>query len=176
MLSKLLTFLILCTSISVFFAVNSDAGPPVPIEGACCINVPSGECITADSEPQCNMQGGFFFASETCAENPCDEPTDSTGDCCVDSTAGGMPTFTTGCNNSECELAVCQEDAFCCLVFWDNQCVDEAQQLCGSLCPGGTPGPQFVVPTMGQWGMITVTVLLGFFAVITLRRKKQDNS
>ena len=164
MVNKLLSLFVLCISFSVFLAVNSDAGVPSPMEGACCINVPSGECITADSEPECNMEGGFFFASSTCAENPCDEPTDSTGDCCVDSTAG---------NNSGCEIAVCQEEAFCCLVFWDDSCVEKAQQLCGSTCNGETPGPQVIVPTMGQWGVVITTILLGIFALIELRKRKQ---
>jgi len=170
MVSKLLSIFVLCGLFFVLFAVNSNAGTL----GACCVNVPSGECIFANNESECNMGGGFFFASSTCDENPCDEPIDGTGDCCMDSTSGDMPTFTTGCNNSECELAVCQEEAFCCLVFWDDTCVDKAEQLCGNLCSGETPGPQVIVPTMGQWGIIISIALLGFFAVFVLRKRKHN--
>jgi len=32
-------------------------------------------------------------------------------------------------------------------------------------------GPIVIIPTMGQWGMIIATILLGFFAVFALRKR-----
>ena len=32
-----------------------------------------------------------------------------------------------------------------------------------------TTGPVTIIPTMGQWGMIIATILLGFFAVFAIR-------
>ena len=32
-------------------------------------------------------------------------------------------------------------------------------------------GPLVIIPTMGQWGMIIATILLGFFAIAALRRR-----
>lgn len=66
------------------------------------------------------------------------------GDCCV---ANGSP----GCNDEECEDIICSSDPFCCSTEWDENCADEASQLCEQCnfgCPGlgtcytpnGTPG------------------------------------
>jgi len=43
-------------------------------------------------------------------------------------------------------------------------------------CNGSTPTPEpiVIIPTMGQWGMIIATILLGFFAIIRLRRIKDS--
>ncbi|HSG30320.1 MAG TPA: IPTL-CTERM sorting domain-containing protein [Thermodesulfobacteriota bacterium] len=37
-----------------------------------------------------------------------------------------------------------------------------------------TTGPITIIPTMGQWGIVIATILLGFFAVIRLRRVKDS--
>lgn len=44
---------------------------------------------------------------------------------------------------------------------------------CGDFCADSCPstGPVSIVPTMGQWGMIMAAILLGFFAVLKLRRR-----
>ena len=51
------------------------------------------------------------------------------GDCLI---ANGTP----GCENSDCEAAVCAVDPFCCNVFWDGLCAFEADSICvdGGLC------------------------------------------
>ena len=41
---------------------------------------------------------------------------------------------------------------------------------CGVVTPPS--GPVVVIPTMGQWGMVIASVILGFFAIIRLRRIK----
>jgi len=41
-------------------------------------------------------------------------------------------------------------------------------------CPAPLPeGPLVIIPTMNQWGIIIATILLGFFAVIALRRRTE---
>ena len=45
------------------------------------------------------------------------------GDCLE---ANGTP----GCENGECEAAVCAVDPFCCDVFWDGICAAEAADIC----------------------------------------------
>jgi len=35
-------------------------------------------------------------------------------------------------------------------------------------------GPIVIIPTMGQWGMVIASVILGFFAIIRLRRVKDS--
>jgi len=39
-----------------------------------------------------------------------------------------------GC--SPCAATVCEVDSFCCEVFWDRICVQEAEALCGDTCTG----------------------------------------
>jgi hypothetical protein len=38
-------------------------------------------------------------------------------------------------NCGMCESTVCTQDPFCCNVFWDGICVQEANQLCNAMCP-----------------------------------------
>ena len=71
-------------------------------------------------------------------------------------------------------------DGACCLP--DGSCEDGtsiscaadfqgAQTNCSSVeCP--QPAPTVIVPTMGQWGMIFSALLLGFYAVFRLRKRK----
>jgi len=42
-----------------------------------------------------------------------------------------------GCDDPECQAAVCAVDSFCCAVQWDSICAGEAQAMCGDLCGGG---------------------------------------
>jgi hypothetical protein len=50
--------------------------------------------------------------------------TQSCGDC---TEAHGTP----GCENGQCEAAVCAVDPFCCNVAWDGLCAAEAADICG---------------------------------------------
>jgi len=54
------------------------------------------------------------------------------------------------CGPASCALDVCSVDPFCCAVSWDALCADEAEYLCGNLCPtidaGPLPIPPDVVP------------------------------
>ena len=40
--------------------------------------------------------------------------------------------------------------------------------------PEPPSGPIVIIPTMGQWGMIIALIILGFFAVIALRRRTES--
>ena len=44
---------------------------------------------------------------------------------------------------------------------------------CGTVCADSCPttGPVTIIPTMGQWGMIFASIILGIFAVVALRRR-----
>lgn len=56
------------------------------------------------------------------------------GDCCV---ANPTP----GCEDSTCCDAVCSLDLFCCMVEWDQFCVEAAFDGCGALCAGVSSVP-----------------------------------
>lgn len=49
---------------------------------------------------------------------------------------------TPGCDDPDCQAAVCAQDAFCCDVQWDGLCSGAAAQLCGKLCTSGGPTTQ----------------------------------
>ena len=66
-------------------------------------------------------------ASGQCVEGPCDEP------------HGGL-----GCVVDECCEAVCDVDANCCSIGWDEFCATIADEICAGLaCPGAQPCDQF---------------------------------
>lgn len=46
-------------------------------------------------------------------------------------------------------------------------------QFCADECPP-EPGTTVIVPTMGQWAMIITALILGFYAVLRLRRKTES--
>jgi len=50
-------------------------------------------------------------------------------------------------------------------VTGDNEQLEE--------CKASPSGPIAIIPTMGQWGMIFATIILGIFAVVALRRRIQ---
>jgi hypothetical protein len=57
-----------------------------------------------------------------------DCPEGGGSDCCI-------PNGTPGCDDPECEAAVCAVDPFCCDVSWDGICADQAADLC-AVCAG----------------------------------------
>ena len=66
-------------------------------------------------------------ASGQCLDGPCDEP------------HGGL-----GCIVDECCEAVCDVDANCCSIGWDEFCATIADEICAGLaCPGAQPCDQF---------------------------------
>ncbi len=74
----------------------------------------------------CNVAWDGICANEalelcpnTCGGDP--------SNCCL--AHGGL-----GCDDPDCQAAVCAVDPFCCQVAWDQICADEAHQFCGGLC------------------------------------------
>ena len=76
-----------------------------------------------------------------------------------------------------------------CLTIWDDgsgpgtwndrDCVEPLASCIIEYEPtaNGTPppsGPIVIIPTMGQWGMIVATILLGFLAVFSIRRRTES--
>ena len=75
------------------------------------------------------------------------------------------------CNTSPCVDQVDCEDIVRCAIGGDSSKL--ACSWCGTFCADSCPttGPVTIIPTMGQWGMIIATILLGFFAVFAIRRR-----
>jgi hypothetical protein len=61
---------------------------------------------------------------------------------CPESTHGCFATGEPGCTDTDCCIAVCGADPFCCNAAWDNSCVNLAFTICGAppcdfTCPPG---------------------------------------
>ncbi|MFO0829475.1 MAG: hypothetical protein U0572_15160 [Phycisphaerales bacterium] len=89
-------------------------GPP-----ACTFSCPPG--ATPEGEP-CgqDLNGG------------CNVPIVGSSTCCSAHPTGG-------CDNFECELAVCSVESFCCDIEWDSFCVQLALNNCPETCSLGDP-------------------------------------
>lgn len=110
-----------------------------PGEGDCCEDNNSPGCEDADvQECVCGMDA-FCCDTEwdnTCAgiaDNSCDADcgggdSGGGGDCCTVQTGPG-------CNDSDIQSCVCDDDAFCCSDAWDVVCVGKVGSLlCGPSC------------------------------------------
>jgi hypothetical protein len=107
-----------------------------PNAGDCCVanggvgcNDP--ECCTAVCAVDpfcCDVEWDGICADE--ANQMCEVCGTPGSNCCV-----AHPT--PGCDDPDCEAAVCAVDPFCCDVEWDGICAGEAEDICGKLC--GTP-------------------------------------
>lgn len=90
----------------------------------------------------------------------CPEGALSEGEPCGESTNGGCnltivgdsiccdPHLGLGCDNLDCQTAVCGFEIFCCELQWDNYCVQLALDLCDGVCSLSTP--QFTPLACGQ--------------------------
>jgi len=56
----------------------------------------------------------------------------------------------------------------------DVTVIGQTVECIDAIAFGPTPGPLVIVPTMGQWGMIIATILLGFFAIVALRKRRES--
>ncbi|HSG31787.1 MAG TPA: hypothetical protein VLB82_09600 [Thermodesulfobacteriota bacterium] len=66
------------------------------------------------------------------------------------------------CDDLElCTIDTCVDESFCTSVF-DESIAPECEQS------------SVIIPTMGQWGMLLATIVLGIFAVISMRSKKDS--
>ncbi len=85
------------------------------IDGACAAAFPSfgtDDCIVNSNDPDCSVDRCIVF----CEAQSCGN--------CVEA-HGGI-----GCDNAECEAAICAIDPFCCNVAWDGICQAEALDIC----------------------------------------------
>jgi len=85
---------------------------------------------------------GATLETEACGDDEnggCNSPPTSSSTCCVAN--GGV-----GCDDVDCQNAVCSADPFCCSVAWDGICAGEAGSLCGDLCAAT---PEYQVITAG---------------------------
>jgi hypothetical protein len=112
---------------------------PSPMPG--CVDDMVAQCVCAEDPYCCEMEWneeciflvdalgcGFCFGGESGGfETGGFETGGGGGDCC---TPGPAP----GCGDPMIEQCVCGEnmDVFCCEEQWDEQCVDEAAELCGA--------------------------------------------
>ena len=79
-------------------------------------------CANPMQECGNNQGGGGGGGGGSCDHSPC-------------STGGALDA---SCDS--CAATVCQADSYCCNNSWDDVCVDEAAQMCGSTCNGGGGG------------------------------------
>lgn len=145
--------------------ISSEAGelPPPDTIGACCLASELGLCQEVTIEECFTDELGFGWSDElTCETDTCIPDTQGDGDCCIEHNS-------TACESLECSEEICSFDPYCCIFEWDDICVEEAREFCGDLCP---QGPAVTVPTLGEWGMIITIFLIGFCAVV--RIKKQE--
>ncbi|MCI0364076.1 MAG: hypothetical protein L0219_09365 [Phycisphaerales bacterium] len=127
----------------------------------------TGSCFAPHTSPGCNNE---LCCSAVCAIDPfcCDDHwdplcADEAHEVCTECGGAGTgscftPHPNTACNDAACCDAVCAADPFCCNTDWDNQCANEANQLC---CPadiapsGGGDGEVNVIDLLaiiGAWG------------------------
>ena len=88
----------------------------------------------------------------------------------IDANAGANICTTT----SVCfDQGKCEDIGRCAIGAESNPSSTDACSWCGTFCADSCPttGPVTIIPTMGQWGMIIATILLGFFAVFAIRRR-----
>jgi hypothetical protein len=112
------------------------AGEAIDLCGVCgtsvctytAVNCDDGDVCTTDT---CDPATGCMNAPVDCDDNDaCTVDSCSPSNCCVAN--GGL-----GCDNPECQDAVCAIDPFCCDTAWDGICAEEAIDLCGA-CGTGT--------------------------------------
>ena len=100
--------------------------------------------VGTTTQPQPDAELEFFniAVGGTCDTATQDLAVDLSSDDCLSGTTvcdcctGGNGT---GCDCAPCEDKVCTMDLFCCAVFWDAACDEEAQANC-TCCSGQDPG------------------------------------
>ncbi len=115
----------------------------------------AGSCIESNGSPGCE---DVECCELVCSQDPfcCETTWDSSCaaqaielclGCGPDAGNCATPNGTPGCEDTECCLAVCANDPFCCDVEWDQACANQAIDICtctpdaGSCyLPNGTPG------------------------------------
>lgn len=122
---------------TIFVGQSTFEGAPCPPPGDVCGGVGVNYALTlavgAPPEP-CDLTCNGTTEANACAQGTPGEPIPGTT-CCAPN--GGV-----GCNDAECQAAVCGADPFCCDTEWDQICADQALTLCADVCNvGGTDDP-----------------------------------
>ncbi len=138
-----------------------------------CPTIKTGDCggIDAPTENKgCFVEGDICFQvlSNTgeCQEaSPSPSPTPT-----ATPTGTPSPTPDPDCTeDADCTTEDICFDGFCadgfCAFIFDESNAPECVETVGVT----------IIPTMGQWGMIIATVLLGFFAVLRIFRNRKDS-
>lgn len=123
-----------------------------------CGNAEAGPCFFANETPGCEDEE---CCSAVCAIDPSccliqwdQQCADQALTTCSDPNCPGVGNCwesngTPGCNDALCCNIVCEIDPSCCVIEWDQQCVEQAMPICSAPnCPGegncsesnGTPG------------------------------------
>ena len=123
-----------CTDIRCCEAVCS-------ADSFCCAVAWDGVCVS-EAFSICGLPPCEFACdplatpeNETCGDDTnggCNVAVVGDSTCCVAN--GGL-----GCDDPECEAAVCAADSFCCAVAWDGICAGAALSLCSDICQLGKP-------------------------------------
>jgi hypothetical protein len=128
-----------CASAEAF--ASGDLGTPGLDNGVCDFSCGDGECAADESCETCvadcgACEGGCGDAAcgtdETCSSCPADCGA-CEGACCDD--LNGTP----GCEDPVVTECVCDVDNYCCIVEWDEYCVESAYFDCGA-CGGCDDG------------------------------------
>ena len=162
-------FLILGIIFSSIFLITwvAEAGtsPPLTCDSEICqgSNVLCELCSGVAIDGPCL----WVWAGDTCIIAP---PTPTPSPTATPSPSPTPPPLT-------CDSEICGESEQFCNICSDLYVQDGPCEWTGTSCiqvPMATPepsGPIVIIPTMGQWGMLFVTLLLGLFAVLRLRSR-----
>jgi len=135
-------------------------------------HISKGLAFGCGEPPECVEDGDCEPSGDVCTPNICESNVcvpDPIPDCCdADSDCADADECTIDvCVNpgpeSSCSNDFDVEDDVCFCSLSEN----EFDPRCF------TEGPLVIIPTMGQWGMILATILLGLFAVIAIRRRTE---
>jgi len=128
--------------------------------GSCKTTVsPASLCDATIGLNDCFVEGGFCSQATNilgvCSDDPVGDPPDcSTAEDCEGDTSDPL------CTEFACTSSLCVEVP---LEVPDSSCF-----------PPDAPVGITIIPTLGQWGMILASIVLGFFAILRLRSRKDS--
>jgi hypothetical protein len=106
---------------------------------ALCVDTALNFCVTCPEFACTGTPEGEPCGDDT--NGGCNVPIIGDSNCCFAN--GGL-----GCDDPDCQAAVCAVDPFCCETAWDGICAGEALQFCPKTCQQGEP--QFGSITCGE--------------------------
>jgi len=155
------TFIIAFLIVGFFFLALPEKGFSGVNLGCCITEIPGGECLGCGLLEDCAISEGdcpadaLFFNGEACLTNGIEECKNLEGTelgCCV-ITAGN-------CNDNQL-IGACDEGEG---IAWfiDTDCSEVPQ-----CAPINNP-----IPTLSEWGLIAIAVVLGIVGFMVMRRRK----